>query len=65
MSQFDKWLLIYVREQAKEVVASKNSTSIVFQQCQNKVSFQRKGFSTVLKFSLHVLKGRKCSLMNR
>ena len=38
MSQSDKWLLIYGREKAKLEVASKN-----------KVSFQRKGSSIVLK----------------
>ena len=34
----------------------KNSTFIVVQQCQNKVSFQRKGTIIVSKFSLHLLK---------
>ena len=32
-----------------------NSTSIVLQQCQNKVSFQRKGSRVVLRFLLVVL----------
>ena len=31
----------------------------------NKVSFQRNGSSIVSTFSFHVLKGRKCSVMNR
>ena len=43
----------------------KNSTSIVLQQCQNQVSFQRKDFGIVSKFSPHFLKGRQYSLMNR
>ena len=34
----------------------KNSTSIVLQQCQNKVSFQGKVSGIVLKFSPHFLK---------
>ena len=45
----------------------KNSTAIALQgqQCQNKVSFQRKDSGIALKFSLHILEGRKYSLMNR
>ena len=35
----------------------KNSTSTVLPRCQNKVSFQRKGSSVVLKFLLNLLKG--------
>ena len=43
----------------------KNSTPVVLQQCQNKVDIQSKGSGIVLKCSLHFLRGRKCSLMNR
>ena len=35
----------------------KNNTSIVLQQCQNKVNFQRKGSSVVVKLLLNLLKG--------
>ena len=58
-------LLIYGREKAKLVVFCFKNSSIVLQQCQNKVSFQGKGSDIVLKFSLHLLKGRKCSPMNQ
>ena len=43
----------------------KNSTSIVLQQCKNKVKFQRKGSGIVFKFSRHCLNCRKWSLMKR
>ena len=33
----------------------KNSTSIVLQLCQNRISFQRKGSSDVLEFLLNLL----------
>ena len=42
LSQSYKWLLIYSREKAKEVGAKKYSASIVLQQCQNRICFQRK-----------------------
>ena len=42
-----------------------NSTSIVLQQCQNKVSFQRKGSSVVIEILLNLLKGWQCFLLIR
>ena len=48
----NKWLL-------------QTSTSIVLQQCQTKVTFQRNDSGIVLKFSQHFLKDRKCSLIKR
>ena len=50
------------------MVASKTALllfPVVPQQYQNKVSFQRKDFGIILNFSLHFLKDRKCSPMNR
>ena len=61
MCQSDKWSLIYGREKAKEVVASKTALFFVLQQYQNKVSFQRKDSGIVLKFSPRFLNDRKCS----
>ena len=43
----------------------KHSTSIVFQQCQNKVNFQRKGSSVVSKFLLNLSKGKQRCLFIR
>ena len=40
----------------------KNSTSIVLQECRNKVSFQRKSSSVVLKYFLNLSKGKQCCL---
>ena len=48
----NKWLL-------------QNSTSVVIQQCHNKVNFQRNGSGIVYNFSVQFSKGRKCSFMNR
>ena len=54
MSQFDTWLLIYGREKAKLVVASK--TAILCSPAMPRwVSFQTKGSSVVLKFLLNLL----------
>ena len=65
MSQFDFWcLLIYGRRRQNKWLPQ-NSTSIVFQQCPNKVSFQRTGSSVVFKFLLNLLKGLQCSLFIR
>ena len=52
-------------EKGKIGTCFKNSTFVVLQQCQDKESFQCKGSGIVLKFSLHFLKGRMCSLENR
>ena len=55
MSQSDKWLLIHGRENQFQ-----NKVTNV-----KKASFQRKGSGIVLKYSLYLFKGKKCSLMNR
>ena len=46
------------------MVASKTAI-LLFSAMSNKVRFQRKGSSIVLKLSLNFSKGRKCSLMYR
>ena len=46
------WLLIYGREKAELMVASKTA-SIVIRQCQNIVNFQRKGSGIALKLLRH------------
>ena len=43
----------------------KNRTSVVLQQCQNQVSFQRYGSGLVLKFLLLILLGLQCFLFMR
>ena len=50
--------------QKKEKISCcfKNSTSVVLQQCQNQLSFQRNGFGVVLKLLLIISKGWKCSV---
>ena len=46
-SKSDKWLLIYVRENAKEWLL-KNSTFIVLQQCQNRINFKERTLASYL-----------------
>ena len=56
MSLYDTWLLMFGRETQNKWLLQ-NGTSIVFQQCENKVSLQKKVFSFVSKFLLNLLKG--------
>ena len=46
-------------------VCFKNSTSIVLQQCQNQVSFQRKDSGIVLEVLLVILRDWQCFLFIR
>ena len=64
-SQSDTRLLIYGREKAKLVVASKTAPLLSSSNVKLKLSFQRKRSSIVLKFPVNFLKGNKCFLMDR
>ena len=56
LNQSDMWFLIYCREKGKISGCFRNRTSIVLQQCQNQVSFQRNGSAVGLKFLLNFVR---------